>query len=77
MFLQVLISNFILKHVRPVAGGADQDEEEGVDGEGVEDGYDGAFRDGHTRSLQLAFRGRANIRRFHDCLYMHRKIYNV
>lgn len=41
---------------RPVTGGADQDEEEDVDCECVKDGYDGAFRDGHARSLQLAFR---------------------
>lgn len=41
--------------VAPVACGADQDEEEDVDGEGVEDSDDGAFRDGNTWSLQLTF----------------------
>ena len=45
-----------MTHVRPVTGGADQDEEEDVDCERVEDGCDGAFRDGNTRSLQVPFR---------------------
>ncbi len=44
-----------MKHIRPFTGGADQDEEEGVDCKGVEDSYNGAFRDGNTRSLQLSF----------------------
>lgn len=45
-----------MEYFRPVTGGADQNEEEGVDCEGVKDGDDGAFRDGNTRSLQLPFR---------------------
>lgn len=45
-----------MKHFIPVTGGADQDEEEDVDGESVKNGYDGAFRDGNTRSPQLPFR---------------------
>lgn len=45
-----------MKHFRPVTGGADQDEEEDVDGERVKDGYDGAFGDGNAWSLQLPFR---------------------
>lgn len=44
-----------MSHFRPVTGGGDQDEEENVDCEGVEDGYNGAFRDGDARSLQLTF----------------------
>lgn len=45
-----------MRHFRPVTGGADQNEEEDVDCEGVKDSYDGAIRDGNTRSLQLPFR---------------------
>lgn len=43
-------------HFRPVTCGADQDEEEDVNCESVNDGDDGAFRDGNTWSLQLPFR---------------------
>lgn len=45
-----------MRDFRPVTRGADQDEEEDVDCECVKDGYDGAFRDGDTWSLQLPFR---------------------
>lgn len=46
----------MIGHVTPVTRGADQDEEEDVNCESVKDGYDGAFRDGNTWSLQLSFR---------------------
>lgn len=45
-----------MKSCRPFTGGADQDEEEDVDCEGVKDGYNGAFGDGDAWSLQLPFR---------------------
>lgn len=43
-------------HFRPVTGGADHEEEQDVDCESVNDGYDGAFGDGNTRVLQLPYR---------------------
>ena len=42
-----------MSYFRPVTGGADQDEEEDVDGERVKDSADGAFRDGDARGLEL------------------------
>lgn len=44
-----------MKPFIPVTGGADQDEEEDVDGESVKNSCDGAFGDGNTRSPQLPF----------------------
>lgn len=51
-----------MKHFRPVAGGAHQEEDEDVDCKGVEDGHDGAFRDGDTRSLQVSYRKTGRVR---------------
>lgn len=49
-----MVRNSSRRPLRPVAGGADEEEEEDVDDEGVQHGHDGALRDGNARSLQLA-----------------------
>ncbi|TNN72476.1 hypothetical protein EYF80_017252 [Liparis tanakae] len=63
VFLSDTVNQF-----RPVTRGADQDEEEDVDCERVEDGDDGAFGDGNTRSLQLPFRDMRSGRKHQDPL---------
>ena len=40
----------------PLTGGADQEEENHIDNEGVNHGQDGAFGNRRTGSLQLPFR---------------------
>lgn len=55
---------------RPVTGGADQEEEENVDREGVQDSHNGALRDGNARGLQLAC-GRAGRKDTWRCVLTH------
>lgn len=57
---------------RPVTGGADQEEEENVDREGVQDSHNGALRDGNARGLQLAC-GRAGRKDTWRCVLTHDK----
>lgn len=52
-----------MNHFWPVTGGADQEEEESVNYEGINDGNDGAFRDGNAWGLQLAFRHMERLRK--------------
>lgn len=59
---------------RPVTGGADQDEEEDVDSEGVKDSYDGAFRNGNAGSLQLPLRDRWQRENMSVFVYTHTRI---
>lgn len=61
-------------HFIPVTSGTDQDEEEDVNCESINDGYDGAFRDGNTWSLQLPFRDNVEQEQTSGCaasLWLH------